>query len=108
MTTRSLTSTIGSLFGAIGTTADAVSKTVNVAATGIDILSFHADAWRESAKVQTHYDKQTHEIIAKSKAGQKIANHRIEVLSLCKDETWAQLYKSAMEELSTEEEVPEE
>lgn len=108
MTTRSLTSTIGSLFGAIGTTADAASKTVNVAATGIDILSFHADAWRESAKVQTHYDKKTHEVIAKSKAGQKIANHRMEVLSLCKDEQWANLYMKAMEELSTEEEVSEE
>lgn len=108
MTTRSLTSTIGSLFGAIGTTADAASKTVNVAATGIDILSFHADAWRESAKVQTHYDKKTHEVIAKSKAGQKIANHRMEVLSLCKDETWAQLYNAAMAELSAEEEVSEE
>lgn len=108
MTTRSLTSTIGSLFGAIGTTADAASKTVNVAATGIDILSFHADAWRESAKVQTHYDKKTHEVIAKSKAGQKIANHRMEVLSLCKDEQWANLYMKAMEELSIEEEVSEE
>ena len=108
MTTRSLTSTIGSLFGAIGTTADAASKTVNVAATGIDILSYHADAWRDQAKVQTHYDKKTHEVIAKSKAGQKIANHRMEVLSLCKDETWAQLYNAAMAELSTEEEVSEE
>ena len=104
MTTRSLTSTIGSIFGAIGTTADAASKTVNVAATGIDILSFHADAWRESAKVQTHYDKKTHEVIAKSKAGQKIATHRAEVLSLCRDETFAKLYAAAMEELSIDDE----
>ena len=104
MTTRSLTSAIGSLFGVIGTTADAASKSVNVASAGIDILSYHADAWRESAKVSTHYDKKTHEVIAKSRAGQKIANHRMEVLSLCRDETYAELYLKAMEELSIEEE----
>lgn len=104
MTTRSLTSTIGSLFGAIGTTADAATKTVNVAATGIDILSYHADAWRESAKVQTHYDKQTHKAIAKSKAAQKLSAHRQEVLSLCPDEEYGKLYLAAMEELSDGEE----
>lgn len=104
MTTRSLTSTIGSLFGAIGTTADAATKTVNVAATGIDILSYHADAWRESAKVQTHYDKQTHKAIAKSKAAQKLSAHRQEVLSLCRDEEYGKLYLAAMEELSDGEE----
>lgn len=104
MTNRSLTSTIGSIFGAISTTADAASKTVSVAATGIDILSYHADAWRESAKVSTQYDKKTHEVIAKSRAAQKIANHRTEVLSLCRDEQYAALYMTAMEELSVEEE----
>lgn len=80
MTNRSLTSTIGSIFGAIGTTADAASKTVSVAATGIDILAYHADAWRESASLY-HYDKKTHEVIAKSRAAQKITNHRSEILS---------------------------
>ena len=108
MTNRSLTSTIGSIFGAIGTTADAASKTVSVAATGIDILSYHADAWRESAKVSTHYDKETHEVIAKSRAAQKIANHRMEVLSLCRDEQYAELDLKAMEELSAEKEKPSE
>jgi hypothetical protein len=108
MTNRSLTSTIGSIFGAIGTTADAASKTVSVAATGIDILAYHADAWRESAKVSTHYDKKTHEVIAKSRAAQKITNHRSEILSLCRDETYAELYMKAMEELSIEEEKPSE
>ena len=108
MTNRSLTSTIGSIFGAIGTTADAASKTVSVAATGIDILSYHADAWRESAKVSTHYDNKTHEVIAKSRAGQKIANHRMEVLSLCRNEQYAELYLKAMEELSIEKEKPSE
>ena len=108
MTNRSLTSTIGSIFGAIGTTADAASKTVNVASSGIDILSYHADAWRESAKVQTHYDKQTHKAIAKSKAAQKLSTHRQEVLSLCRDEQYAGLYTKAMEELSIEEEKPSE
>ena len=104
MTTRSLTSTIGSLFGAIGTTADAATKTVNVAATGIDILSFHADAWRDQAKVQTHYDKQVYKATAKSKAGEKLANHRKEILSLCQDKTFAKLYVAAMAELSDIEE----
>lgn len=104
MTTRSLTSTIGSLFGAIGTTADAATKTVNVAATGIDILSYHADAWRESAKVQTHYDKQTHKAIAKSKAAQKLSSHRQEILSLCRNEEYGRLYLAAMEELSDQDE----
>lgn len=104
MTTRSLTSTIGSLFGAIGTTADAASKTVNVATSGIDILSFHADAWREQAKVQTHYDKQVYKTTAKSKAGEKLANHRKEILSLCQDKTFAKLYVAAMAELSDIEE----
>lgn len=104
MTNRSLTSTIGSIFGAIGTTADAASKTVNVTATGIDILSFHADAWRESAKVSTHFDKKTHAVIAKSRAAQKITNHRTEILSLCRDEQYAQLYQAAMAELSIEDE----
>ena len=104
MTNRSLTSTIGSIFGAIGTTADAATKTIDVAATGIDILSFHADAWRASAKVSTYYDKKTHEVIAKSRAAQKIASHRTEVLSLCRDEQYAGLYQKAMEELSIEEE----
>ena len=108
MTNRSLTSTIGSIFGAIGTTADAASKTVSVAATGIDILAYHADAWRESAKVSTHFDKKTHLVIAKSRAAQKIANHRTEVLSLCRDEQYAGLYTKAMEELSIEEEKPSE
>ena len=108
MTNRSLTSTIGSIFGAIGTTADAASKTVSVAATGIDILSYHADAWRESAKVSTHYDKKTHEVIAKSRAAQKITNHRAEILSLCRDEQYAELYLAAMKELSIEEEKPSE
>lgn len=108
MTTRSLTSTIGSLFGAIGTTADAATKTINVAATGIDILSYHADAWRESAKVQTHYDKQTHKAIAKSKAAQKLSAHRQEILSLCRNEEYGKLYLAAMEELSdNDEEVSE-
>ena len=104
MTNRSLTATIGSIFGAIGTTADAASKTVSVAATGIDILSYHADAWRESAKVSTHYDKKTHEVIAKSRAAQKIANHRTEVLSLCRDEEYGKLYLAAMSELSDQDE----
>ena len=103
MTNRSLTSTIGSIFGAIGTTADAASKTVSTLATGVDIMAFHADAWRESAKVSTHYDKKTFAVISKSRAAQKIAGHRQEILSLCADETYAQLYKKAMEELSEEE-----
>lgn len=104
MTDRSFSSTIGSIFNAIGTTADAASKTVLVTATGIDILSYHADAWRASAKVSTHYDKKTHEVIAKSRAAQKITNHRTEVLSLCRDEQYAELYLQAMEELSIKEE----
>ena len=104
MTTRSLTSTIGSIFGAIGTTADAASKSVNVASASIDILSYHADAWREAAKVQTHYDKQTHKAIAKSKAAQKLSTHRQEVLSLCRDEEYGKLYLAAMSELSDQEE----
>lgn len=102
MTNRTMTSTIGSIFGAIGTTADAASKTITVAATGIDILSFHAEAWRESAKVNTHFDKKTHAVIAKDKAALKIATHRSEVLSLCRDEQFAALYQKAMEELSIE------
>lgn len=104
MTSRSLTSAIGSLFGVIGTTADAASKSVNVASAGIDILSYHADAWRESAKVQTHYDKQTHKAIAKSKAAQKLSTHRQEVLSLCRDEEYGKLYLAAMSELSDQDE----
>ena len=108
MTTRSLTSTIGSIFGAIGTTADAASKTVATLATGVDIMAFHADAWREQAKVSTHYDKKTFAAIAESRAAQKIANHRQEILSLSQDETFAKLYLAAMEELSDEEEKSEE
>lgn len=109
MTTRSLTSTIGSLFGAIGTTADAATKTVNVAATGIDILSYHADAWRDQAKVQTHYDKQVYKATAKSKAAQKLSVHRKEILSLCRDKEYGKLYLAAMQELSDiEEEETEE
>lgn len=103
MTTRSLTSTIGSIFGAIGTTADAASKTVSTLATGVDIMSFHADAWRESAKVSTFYDRKTFAVIAKSRAAQKITAHRQEILSLCEDEQYAALYKKALEELSEEE-----
>ena len=71
---------------------------------GIDILSFHADSWRDQAKVQTHYDRKTHHLIAKSKAGQKIASHRQEILSLCKDEDYAKLYLAALEELTDVEE----
>lgn len=103
MTTRSLTSTIGSIFGAIGTTADAASKTVSTLATGVDIMSFHADAWRESAKLSTFYDRKTFAVIAKSRAAQKITAHRQEILSLCEDEQYAKLYTKALEELSEEE-----
>lgn len=64
MTTRTLGSTIGSVFNAVGSVADATSNAIIASSSGINALAYKADAWEMTCKDQAEFAKSRSRVTA--------------------------------------------
>lgn len=75
----------------VSTTADLLSRTVGSASAMAEAMEIHAQAYRDSTKIEVEATRKKQEIIAVAKAQHKVTRVLMDLQSECKDPLFAEM-----------------
>lgn len=95
---RTLSSTVGSIFDMVGTTADAITKTVEATANLADIYHAKTDTWRKTALITAAMEQATaRKRVLETQSALDAARQK-DLATAKQDKTFAKAYDEAHKE----------